>query len=118
MIDCDGRVELGLLRRVVDLAGQLVQHLGVLQLAGQQVELVDVGLDVGVLGVDLLGLVLVVPQVGAADLVLELDQPRPVGVDLEVAVRLAETAAQLFQIVGIVTHVVVWEATRSRRDTS
>ena len=40
----DGGVELGLLRRVVDLAGQLVQHLGVFELAREEVELIDVGL--------------------------------------------------------------------------
>ena len=43
-----------------------------------------------------LGLVLVVPQVGAGNLVFELDQPRAVRVDLEIAVRLAKTASQLF----------------------
>ena len=91
-------------RRVVDLARQLVQHLGVFELPRELVELVDVGLDVGVLGVDLLGLVLVVPQVGAGNLVLELGQPRAVGVDLEIAVGLAETATQFLQIVGEITH--------------
>ena len=70
-------LDLGLLRLVVDLAGQLVQHLDVLELAGQSRRTSSMSsLDVGVLGVDLLGQLLVVPQVGAGDLELELGEPR------------------------------------------
>ena len=100
----DRRLDLGLLRLVVDLAGQLVQHLGVVELLRQLVVHVDVGFDVGVVGVDLLGALGVVPQVGAADLGFELDQPVAALGDLQVLGRLVETATDVAQVVGEVTH--------------
>ncbi len=52
-----------------------VRPLDVVEIAGQLVEGVEVAFHVGVLGVDPLRLVLVVPQVGARDLELELGEP-------------------------------------------
>ena len=65
----DRRVDLGLLRLVVVLAGQLVQHLGVVELAAPSASNVSTSsctLAYSVL--TFLASVLVVPQVGAADL--------------------------------------------------
>ena len=90
-----GSVDIGLLALVVHLAGHLVQHLGVVEFAAELVEQVDVALHVGVVRVQLLGIVGVVPQVGAADLGFEFDEAHPVGADLQVAVGLAEAAAQI-----------------------
>ena len=101
----DAGLDLGLVGRVVDLARQFVQDLGILELAGELVVQVDVGLDVGVVGVDLLGTLGVVPEIGPADLGFELDQPVAALADLQVTGRLVETTANIAQVVGEVTHL-------------
>ena len=61
----DRRLDLGLLALVVLVTGQLVEHLDVVELLREPVEDVEVVTDVGVLGVELLGPFLVVPQAGS-----------------------------------------------------
>ena len=61
-----GLDDLGLLRGVVLFSGHLVEHLEVVELAGQAVVGVQVVADGGVLGRQRLGGVRVVPQVGTA----------------------------------------------------
>ena len=61
----DRRLDLGLLGLVVLVAGELVEHLDVVELLGERVEHREVVADVGVLGVELLGPVLVVPEAGS-----------------------------------------------------
>ena len=60
--------------------------------------------DHGQLGVDLLGPLLVVPEVGAAGLGLELGQPGPQLLDAEVDARLVEAATEVADGVGEVAH--------------
>ena len=115
-IDVIDGLDLGLVRRVVDLARQFVQDLGVLELAGELVVQVDVGLDVGVVGVDLLGALGVVPEIGPADLGFELDQAVAALADLQVTGCLVETATNVAQVVGEVTHLLT--CFRRRRGTS
>ena len=98
------RRDLGLLRLVVHFPGHLVQHLGVVEHTAQTVEVLDVGLDIGVLRVELLRPILVIPETGLGDRVLELGQPAAGLVDLQIAVGLVEPSAQRLEIVGEVAH--------------
>ena len=73
----DHRLELGRHRVVALLDGQLVQGLGVGQAGCEPVQQVDVVLDLAVLAGHLLADLGVVPEVGPAQLGLELGQPVP-----------------------------------------
>ena len=97
-------LDLRLVALVALLSRQLVQDLDVLHLLRQRVVGVDVVLHPGVLAGQLLGPVLVVPEVGGGDRHLELGQPRPRGVDPQVPVGLSHTVAERAQVVGEVAH--------------
>ncbi len=96
--------DLALDRLVALLAGKLGERL---EIRNRAVELIDEGdvlLELRELGVDLAGAILVVPEVGLADLDLELLDPGPRLVDLQVGARALDAAAQFGQVVGEVTH--------------
>ena len=69
------------------------EHLGVLQRLADRVERADVVLQVGVLGVETLRHLGVVPQIGPRHLRLELGEARAPGGDVEVDLRLAGALA-------------------------
>ena len=100
----DRRLDVGLLGLVALVAGELVEHLGVRQRLLEAVVGGDVVAQVGVLGVQRLGVLGVVPQVGPRHLRLDLGHPRAGVVDVEVARRLVEPPPLLPQVVGEVTH--------------
>ena len=65
------RDDVWLLRFVIHLAGHLVQYLDVFDITGESVIGLDVAFHVGVLAVNSLGKLLVIPQVWARHLNLE-----------------------------------------------
>ncbi len=77
--------DLVLLGLVVEFAGQLVQHLGIGEVTSETVVDVDVVFDGGVVAVDLLGPLGIVPQVGTANLGFEFDEAVPGLLDAEIA---------------------------------
>ena len=92
-------------RLVVLLAGQLVEHLGVVELlAPARRRSPRSSRTLAYSPVERLGGVGVVPQVGPAHLGLQLGQPVARLADAQVPLGLAEPAAQLAQVVGEVTH--------------
>ncbi len=100
----DRVVDVRLLRLVVLVAGELVQHLDVADPRGQVVERREVVTDVGVLGVELLRPLLVVPQPGFGDLGLEDREALAVVVDRQIARRLVEATLHVADVLGEVTH--------------
>ncbi len=88
----DRRLDLGFLRGVVLVAGQFVERLDVAELLGEPVERVEVVLDVGVLGVELLRALLVVPERRVGDLGFEHGEPLTVVDDREIGLGLVEAA--------------------------
>ena len=88
-------LDVALLRLVVLLARQLVQHVGIVELLCETVEDVEIVLDRRVLGVDLASRVGVVPEVGPLHLGLELDDPVAALVDVQVRRGLTQSAALL-----------------------
>ncbi len=96
--------DLRLLAVVALLAGELVQHLRVLEAAREPVERAEVVAQRGVLGVHGLRPFLVVPEIGLADLDLELGDAGPGRVDLQVRLGLVEPLAERAEVVGVVTH--------------
>ena len=100
----DRRLDVGFLGLVALLAGQLMQHFGVGQGLLEPVVGGHVVAEVGVLGVQRLGVVGIVPQVGAGHLRLDLGHARAGVGDVEVPRRLVEPPALLAEVVGEVPH--------------
>jgi hypothetical protein len=96
--------QLGLLTGIVDLAGHLVQQLSIGDVAGEAIERIDVTLHIRILTIDLLGQLLVVPQIGARHLKLKFAQAGTLVTDLEVGLCLAEAASQVLDVVGEIAH--------------
>ena len=90
-----------------------MQRFGISESPGQVVERIDVVLDVRVFGVDPLGELGIVPQIGPLHLRFEFDQSVAPGLDVQVFASLVEASALFAQVVGEVTHGTV--AVRLRR---
>ena len=110
--------DVGLLGLVVFVAGQLVEHLDVGELLGERVEHGEIVTDVGVLGVELLRAVLVVPERRIGDLRFEHGEPLAVVGDRQVRLGLGETATDVAEVRGEVAHDVVAGRVRRRRGTA
>jgi len=81
-----------------------VEHLDVLEAGPQRRKGVDVALHLGVLAGQAAATVLVVPQVGGADLLLEIGQPAAQALEPEVALGLVEPLGQRGDVVCEVAH--------------
>src|SRR5205814_8982578 len=86
------------------LAAQLEQRLDLGEALLEPVEDLEVVTYASELGRDLARLVLVVPQVRPARFFLELSQPGPRCVDLEISAGVVDAAAELGQRFGEVAH--------------
>ena len=96
----DAALDLGLLGVVALFARQLVQRLEVGEAAFEIVDELDVVADARHLGRHAPGGVGIVPEVGARGVGLEVGEPRPVRVDLQVGARIVDPAAEIGEVIG------------------
>jgi hypothetical protein len=80
--------------------GELQQHAGVVEPAAQALQLVDLVVDVGELGCDVLRARLVVPEVGCARRLLERRLLRAQGVDIEDGLDVAQGGVEGLELFG------------------
>src|SRR5204863_10139986 len=96
----------GHLALVALLTRELGQRLGVVELLLEALIELDVGRDRGQLASDLLGELLVVPEVGARRFGLQLRSPVARVVDAELLLRLVQSLPDRPEVVTEITHVV------------